>query len=143
MRKWIAFMVALAIAACIGCALAENIDLSGLSDDELLALENRIQAEIVARRIEGVAALPAGAYIAGKDVPVGTYILTCLATGDDWGNITIRADAGEGKQVFWEVVGAPDEGEAPESFFITLNEGDRLESAVPFSLTIYAGVRFE
>ena len=47
------------------------------------------------------------------------------------------------KQVFWEVVGAPDEGEAPESFFITLNEGDRLESAVPFSLTIYAGVRFE
>ena len=55
MRKWIAFMVALAIAACIGCALAENIDLSGLSDDELLTLENRIQAEIVARRIEGVA----------------------------------------------------------------------------------------
>ena len=48
MRKWIAFMVALAIAACIGCALAENIDLSGLSDDELLTLENRIQAEIVA-----------------------------------------------------------------------------------------------
>ena len=143
MRKWIAFMVALAIAACIGCALAENVDLAGLSDDELLALENRIQAEIVARHIEGVATLPAGAYIAGKDVPVGAYILTCLATGSDWGNLTIYADEGDGDQLFWKVVGAPDEGEAPESFFITLNEGDRLKSGIPFSLTIYAGVRFE
>lgn len=143
MRKWMALLWALTVMLCTGFALAEGIDLAELSDDALVALMNRIQEEIVARHIEGTATLPGGAYIAGKDIPTGAYIFTCLATGDDWGNVTIYSDEGEGKQLFWEVVMAPDEGEAPESFFITLREGDQLKSSVAFSLTVYVGVIFK
>ena len=50
---------------------------------------------------------------------------------------------GEGDQLFWKVVAAPEDGEEPESFFITLNPDDQLKSGVPFSLTIYAGVMFK
>ena len=59
------------------------------------------------------------ACIAGKDIPAGSYIYTCLASGEDWGNVTIYSEKGEGDQQFWEVAG------------------------VPFSLTIYAGVMFK
>lgn len=143
MKKLVVLLVALVLMAYTGTTLAEGIDLAGMSDDEIVALMSRVQEEIVARHIEGTATLAGGTYIAGKDIPTGSYVFTCLATGEDWGNVTIYSEKGEGKQLFWEVVSAPDEGAEPESFFITLNEDDQLKSGVPFSLTIYAGVSFK
>lgn len=143
MKKWIAVLMALALLVCSGLSLAEGIDLSALSDDEIVELLGQVQEEMVARHIEGTAELGGGKYIAGKDIPVGSYTYTCMATGDDWGNVTIYSDEGEGDQLFWQVVLAPEDGEEPESFFITLNEGDQLKSDVPFSLTIFAGVKFK
>lgn len=143
MKKLIVLLVVLALMVCVGVALAEGIDLSGLSNDEIVALMGRVQEEIVTRHIEGTATLAGGTYIGGKDIPAGSYIFTCLASGDEWGNVTIYSDKGEGDQLFWEVVTAPENGEEPESFFITLNEDDQLKSGVPFSLTIYAGVSFQ
>ena len=143
MRKVMAVLLVLVMMACSGLSLAEEIDLSTLSDDALVALMARVQEEIVARHIEGTANLPGGTYIAGKDIPAGSYIYTCLASGEDWGNVTIYSDKGEGSQLFWEVVAAPEDGEEPESFFITLNPDDQLKSGVPFSLTVYAGVMFK
>lgn len=70
-------------------------------------------------------------------------MFTCLAAGDDWGSVTICSEEGKGKQLLWEVVSAPDAGEAPKTFFISLKPGDRLKSDVPFSLTIYAGAAFQ
>jgi len=143
MKKVMAVLFALVIMACSSFSIAEGIDISTLSDDELVALMARVQEEIVARHIEGTANLAGGTYIVGKDVPAGSYIYTCLASGEDWGNVTIYSDKGEGDQLFWEVVAAPEDGEEPESFFITLNPDDQLKSGVPFSLTIYAGVMFK
>ena len=143
MRKVMAVLLVLVMMACSGLSLAEEMDLSTLSDDALVALMARVQEEIVARHIEGTANLPGGTYIAGKDIPAGSYIYTCLASGEDWGNVTIYSDKGEGSQLFWEVVAAPEDGEEPESFFITLNPDDQLKSGVPFSLTVYAGVMFK
>ena len=143
MRKVMALLFALVIMACSSFSMAEGIDISALSDDALVALMARVQEEIVARRIEGTANLAGGTYIAGKDIPVGSYIYTCLASGEDWGNVTIYSKKGEGDQLFWEVVSAPEDGDEPESFFITLNPDDQLKSGVPFSLTIYAGVMFK
>ena len=142
-KQWIALVMALALTICAGTALAEDIDLGALSDGEIMALRDRIQEEIVARHIEATATLSGGAYIAGRDLPAGSYVFTCLATGDDWGNVTIYSKKGEGRQLFWEVVSAPEEGQPPESFFITLNEDDQLKSGVPFSLTVYTGVVFK
>lgn len=143
MRKVMALLFALVIMACSSFSMAEGIDISTLSDDELVALMARVQEEIVARHIEGTANLAGGTYIVGKDIPAGSYIYTCLASGEDWGNVTIYSKKGEGDQLFWEVVSAPEDGDEPESFFITLNPDDQLKSGVPFSLTIYAGVMFK
>lgn len=143
MKKRIALFLMLIVMLCTGLAKAEQIDLSTLTDDEIIALMNSVQQEIVDRHIAGTATLASGAYIGGRDLPVGSYIFTCLATDNDWGNFTIYSDKGEGNLLFWEVVSAPEENEDPETYFITLNEDDELECSVPFSLTIYSGALFK
>ncbi len=129
-------------ALLLTSALAESIDLSGMSNDEIVTLLIKVNNEIVSRGINKTATLPQGSYIGGKDLPAGKYIYTCLAKGDDWGNLTVKTEGGAGKLVIWEVVSAPDEGESPETVFITLNEGDELNSGVPFTLTIMSGAVF-
>ena len=100
MRKCMALLWALTVMLYSGFALAEDIDLAGLSDDALVALMGRVQEKIVVRHFEGTATLSGGAYIAGKDIPSGSYIFTCLATGDDWGNVTIYSEESNSKQLF-------------------------------------------
>lgn len=103
-----ALLAVLALVACAGTAFA------GLSDDEIVALMGRVQEEVVVRHIEGTATLAGGVYIAGRDTPAGSYVFTSLASGDEWGNVTIYSEKGEGDQLFWEAVSAPEEGGNPE-----------------------------
>lgn len=110
MRKLMAALFFLMIIACSSYSMAEEIDISTLSNDEIVALLAQVQEEMVARLIVGTANLSSGTYIAGKDIPVGSYIYTCQASGDNWGNVTIYADNGEDDQLFWKVVGAPEDG---------------------------------
>ena len=137
-----ALLLLLAAALCTLSAGAEGIDLSRMSDEEIIALLEQVNGEIAARGIEKTAKLAKGTYIAGVDIPAGKYVYTCLAVGDDWGNLTVRTERGSGKQVLWEVVSAPENGADPDTVFITLNDGDELKSGVPFSLTIMAGIAF-
>ena len=127
----------------IPAAVADPVDLSSMSDEEIVALLDQVNQEIVSRGINKTAKLPQGAYIAGKDLPVGRYILTVLAKGDDWGNLTVYKDEGNGKLVLWEVVSAPESGEEPETIFMSLEKGDKIECSVPFSLTIMSGAVFQ
>ena len=92
MKRGMAILLVLVIMACSSLSLAEGIDISTLSNDELVALMAQVQEEIVARHIEGTADLAGGTYIAGKDIPAGSYIYTCLASGEDWGNVTIYSE---------------------------------------------------
>lgn len=124
-------------------ALADLPDLSQLTNDEVAELLTLVNAEVVKRGITKTAKLPQGAYIGGKDVPAGRYIFTSLATGDDWGNVTVYSEGGKGDLLIWEVVSAPKNGAAQETIFISLNDGDELKSGVPFSLTIMGGAVFE
>ena len=71
MKKLILLLVALLLVACAGIALSEGIDLAGLSDNEIVAMLNRVQKEVVDRHIERTATLASGAYIGGKDIPAG------------------------------------------------------------------------
>ena len=147
MKKYIAII--LTIAMLIGTSLlvwSDPIDLSGYDDTALVELLSQVQQEIVNRNIEKTAELPAGKYIGGRDIPAGTFIWTCMAQGEDWGNITVyslAADGSRDKQKFWDVAGAPEDGEEVDSFIITVEEGDELDSGIPFSLTIYAGAKFQ
>lgn len=136
-------MLAVVLMLLASVAVAEEIDLSGLNDEEIVILMQRVQEEIVARHIEKTATMRSGSYIAGRDFPAGSYVYTCLAAGNEWGNLTIHAEEGAGQMLFWKVVSAPEDGKEPLSYFVTLKSGDRLKSDVPFSLTIYAGMRFQ
>lgn len=124
-------------------AIAAPFDLSSMTNDEIVALLDQVNAEIVNRGINKTAKLPQGTYIAGNDIPAGRYIYTCMAVGEDWGNVTVYSDGGKGQQILWNVVSAPEEGQDPTTIFITLNEGDQLKSGVPFSLTIMSGAIFQ
>lgn len=141
--KRIFAMLAVVLVLFGSVATAEAIELAGLSDEQLVALMERVQEEIVARHIEKTATMRSGSYIAGRDIPAGSYVYTCMASGDDWGNVFVHSEEGAGKQKFWQIVSAPEDGEEAESFFLTLNTGDELKSSVPFSLTIYAGMKFQ
>lgn len=126
----------------IPMAFASTVDLSSMSDDEIIVLLTQVNQEIVSRGINKTAKLPQGDYIAGRDLPAGRYIYTSMAKGDDWGNLTVKSDEGSGKLILWEVVKAPEKGEE-ETVFITLNKGDELSSGVPFCLTIMSGAVFQ
>lgn len=124
-------------------ALAQEVDLAGMTDQEIILLVQQINQQLMDRGIEKTATLAKGSYYAGQEIPAGQYLFTCLATGNEWGYVTICTERGKGEQVFLELCLAPDEGEEPESFYITLKEGERLKSDVPFSLTILPGVVFK
>lgn len=141
--KRIFAMLAVVLVLFGSVATAEEIELASLNDEQLVALMERVQEEIVARHIEKTATMRRGSYIAGRDIPAGSYVYTCMASGDDWGNVTVRSEEGAGKQQLWRILSAPEDGEEAESFFLTLNTGDQLNSDVPFSLTIYAGMKFQ
>ena len=133
----------LACLLLVPAALGATVDLSSMTDDEVVELLTQVNQEIVKRGIAKTAKLPEGAYIAGSDIPAGKYIFTVLATGDDWGNVTVYSEGGKGKQKLWNVVMAPENGAEPDTIFITLEEGDQLKSGVPFSLTIMPGAIFK
>ena len=142
-KKVVSCIVLLLMIASLAASAAAETDLSALLDDEIMSLAQQIDEEMVRRGLPKTATLPKGAYIAGQDIPAGSYVYTCLATGDDWGNLTVYSDKGEGDQLLWNVVSAPDDGEAQETVFIRLNDGDELKSGVPFSLTVAAGIFFK
>ena len=58
-------------------ALAEEIDLSVMTDNELLILAAKVNDEIEKRSISTTASMvPSGTYYVGKDLKPGTYKLT-------------------------------------------------------------------
>ena len=134
------FLCCLLVCLLLVSVASAVVDLSSMSDDEILTLLSQVNQEVVSRGLNKTAKLPQGGYIAGQDIPVGRYFFTSMAQGDDWGNVTVKSEEGKGSLLLWEVVSAKDE---PEKIFITLNKGDKLESGVPFSLTIMSGAIFE
>lgn len=74
LAKYTALVLAvLSVFVCVG--LAEGIDISSLSDDDLLAMNESIDREIEARGLSELSVLPAGVYVAGEDIEEGSYRL--------------------------------------------------------------------
>lgn len=82
MRKMIALALVSLLLFC-GTASAENIDLSTMSTDALLALREQLNTEINARIGDDNSRIADGVYVAGVDIKPGMYRITCTAAFDD------------------------------------------------------------
>lgn len=74
MKKIVALL--LAVLICLGSFPAfADVDLSGYTQEELLALREAIKQELLKRGIEKEVTVPIGMYEVGVDIPAGTYTL--------------------------------------------------------------------
>jgi hypothetical protein len=144
-------MVAVLLMAAVllfgsASAVADEVDLSKWSDDEVVALLSQVQQEIATRHIEKSAQLPAGSYLVGTDLPVGTYTVYCKYEGSWWADIYVIEDGGEGDTTFSGTVYGPDnefvstKGEG--TWTVTLHDGDLFKCSDEVTLTISSGVKF-
>lgn len=84
-------IIALMITAAMLClvAQAESIDLSGLSFEELAALRDRAQMEMMQRDAWQEVTVPQGVYQVGVQIPAGTWTVRCKEGSScrvDWGD---------------------------------------------------------
>ena len=84
----------------LGFACAESLDYSSMTDEELMDVYGEIKQELVSRGLitGGERTLREGKYIIGKDIPAGSYTITCIGTagetaGDAYGALGDMMDA--------------------------------------------------
>lgn len=65
----------------VGALASAEVDLSGMTFDELVALRNQVDQAIWASDGWQEVTVPAGNYTIGKDIPAGRWTLTCDGTG--------------------------------------------------------------
>ena len=80
--------VLLAIVMLTVPALAEELDLSSMSTDELISLSNRVSSELKSRFSSDADAIAEGVYVVGRDIKSGAYEFTCTSMRD----VFIRSD---------------------------------------------------
>ena len=150
MRKTIiVLVVALALMSLVGCGNSEtsqtsmSIDLSKLSDEEIISLNKKIQEEIVSRNIEKSATLLHGTYYVGTDLPAGSYTVYAKADANDsiifyvYADDTHRANS---ESRFHEYVGREEE----KTWAVSLNEGEVVTfDSGEITLTVSAGIKFQ
>lgn len=73
MKKIIAAIFALILMS--GVAVAENVDLSALSDVDLLQLRSNIEVELANRGLETENLIEEGTYLVGRDIIEGQFSL--------------------------------------------------------------------
>lgn len=71
MKKFICLVVSL--ICLMSFAVADSIDLSGLSYDDLISLQRNLVQEIISRPEWKEVKVPAGTWKVGEDIPAGTY----------------------------------------------------------------------
>lgn len=78
MRKVIT--ITLVLLLLFSCAVAEGIDLSGMSFDQLLDLKQEIILALWASDEWQEVTVPQGVWVVGKDIPAGKWTITALPT---------------------------------------------------------------
>lgn len=80
MRKLLSILLVFTLV--LGFALAEGLDFSNMTDEELVAIYQNAAKEINSRGliVGEERTLREGKYIIGKDIAAGTYTITCIGT---------------------------------------------------------------
>ena len=130
MKKIICIIICLLIPVCV---VAESVDLSSLSFDDLRVLQTRISKELITRPEWKSVPVPPGMYLVGRDIPAGEWTITCgdsmfnyvsVECGYETNETGTRIKAGKGRQ-FGELICQPgtSEGKNPESITVVFSEG--------------------
>ena len=123
------FCSILAILLMVPFFAGAEIDVKSLSTEEMLALRVSIVEELMSRGEMKSAKVPAGEYIVGEDIPVGSYsittdqILVTVVIGDYDDMYVISSDSPIGK--------------------LTLKAGDKIQFTGNVVMTKFAGLSFE
>ena len=86
MKRFFALLFVLILV--VSCAVADDIDLSSLSFDELRQLQTDISKELIKRPEWKSVPVPPGIYQIGVDIPAGEWSLTCGKT--EYGYVSVR-----------------------------------------------------
>ena len=74
MKKLIALVLAGCLCASMAVFAEEEMDLSGYTDEQLVALKHQVDTELVNRNHTDLEPLPLGTYVVGVDIAAGPYI---------------------------------------------------------------------
>lgn len=76
MKKVIAIALALVLLLSVGAAAFADVDLSGMSFEELVALKDQINLAIWNSQEWQEVTVPHGVWIVGEDIPAGKWTIT-------------------------------------------------------------------
>ena len=134
----------LAFLLVIPASLAESaVNLSSLSNDEIVTLLGKINEELVARGMQKTASLPTGKYVGGKDLPAGTYIITCKTDDSHHGIVWVSAPEDDLSSQYPSVLYEHVSFNKEEQFRVTIEEGGILNLPFAATLTISTGLFFQ
>ena len=136
MKKFLCLLVALVLIGSI--ALAEAIDLSSMTDDDLLALKEQVIQAVSDRGLIKEFQLTAGVYIGGVDIKPGRYMLTATEVNDSV-SIGLAKDAeslDSDKGVLFMDSEYFREGDEPKTYSLSIAEGNVLVIKTKGSMTI-------
>ena len=140
MKKTLIALLILCITLPVACAEAPAF--GDYSDDEIVKLLKQVQDEIVARNIEKTARLTAGTYVGGRDIPVGSYILTSAENEGDFGIVSLRS-ANDSENEYPSKLYTFQKEPTEYSVFVVIEEGDTLVTPYAYDLTISTGIIFQ
>ncbi len=126
MKKFLCLLVALFLAGSI--ALAESIDLSSMTDDELLILEDQVSQEVSDRGLVKEFKVTPGMYIGGTDIKVGRY-KAIVPPGIGYMTIIIAKDidsASDRDNYLFYTHPYMDDDDDPLSYTFSISEGNVL-----------------
>ena len=124
-------------------ALADVPDISGLTDDEVLELLGKVNEELVGRGIAKSAELPAGKYTGGKDLPVGSYIISCNTDERHHGIVWVSAADDDLNNQYPSILYEHVSFNTEEKFRVTIEEGGIMNLPFAATVTISAGLLFK
>lgn len=127
MKRILFTMLVLFIA--LSSAVAEDIDLSSLSFDDLSVLRARCQVEMMARDEWQEVEVPQGVYIVGKDIPEGKWTLYCRTGYMSVVSFGDTLDAA-GQMVIWSLGGRQANENVYNLNYKNYREGSRTEWTV-------------
>lgn len=136
------FCLLLVLMLLIPAALADKVDLSSMTDDEIVELCNQVASELVNRGIEKSATLPSGKYTGGKDLPAGSYVLVCKTDDSHHGIVWVSSPDDDLNNQYPSILYDHVSFNSEEEYRFTLEEGGILNLPFTATLTISKGILF-